>query len=903
METTTNALSSGHADEDAAHARIDSSDDDDDDGFTNGDDALEHLSADSSPASHSGAQSHASNSKRNSKRNSKSSSKSSNNYNSMDIGFLQQICESATPRDFLGRLAELKQSIYQSASLAGDTSTTSTKDYLDDYHGGVKPGDRRSLASSTSSDHSVGEISLDRLRAAADAADAQNAADTSVGSASSSNDTALGTNARPHTVCCCGKDGCEKASKAGGELEGIMENVEFGRQIFAELIDTFTKLQGLKSEAEEAKVRAEDQLVEAKQRIQDLEDRAERGRYASPPPPSAWPPLSPGQDGTDSTGPEIVRTRRTSASHQLPRRPGRPSTGRTISTSVPFGTTTPSSSSTDIANAAAIALPGGSTPVLGSEPAFQSRSSTPGISSGGGGDLANLPSAPDFRVLELEAAVQARETTIENLNSRLDSQAQEYQRKIDEQEGVISSLQQACEKAQTDARKAEDYWSMFEEQASLREEREKDIKDLQDEKHGLQMDIERLTGDVETWETRANELEKKERETNGQAVALKGLLEKKKDEVNELHKENKALTQDKDRLTRMVSALQMEDNLSNKLKAQLQEEASKLSSVQSELRAEKSRNNELEGDLARLKIEFEAKEGELAEAQQVDTSVGGGGTLTGSDGYPSYGKSIASQLAAVAAKERAEAKMQERPTSPDDGNVSQDTDTDRSYDEIVTTVVKKRVPRRKARTASSPLIELFDSARDDGNESDGSVTTQMAGPPRARRAPSSTEDEAESEPENDMAPLRSDDTISTITSNGDDETHPSSPGASSHFGYTASQHAKVTRAWLQSVARLVPSGTGMMHGVWPGLGQDKETGVYGQPPVLVAATVSLLVGMAIGTFVIGGNGGSDDASTYGDAVMLGLYHHHHAILPETAATRIWRVLFGSTKIMRRSIAY
>ena len=55
-------------------------------------------------------------------------------------------------------------------------------------------------------------------------------------------------------------------------------------------------------------------------------------------------------------------------------------------------------------------------------------------------------------------------------------------------------------------------------------------KGLQDEKAGLMVDIERLEGDVETWESRSNELERKERETNGQAVALKGLLEKKKGE-------------------------------------------------------------------------------------------------------------------------------------------------------------------------------------------------------------------------------------------------------------------------------------------------------------------------------------------------------------------------------------
>ncbi|KAE8270781.1 hypothetical protein A4X09_0g1536 [Tilletia walkeri] len=811
----------------------------------------------------------------------------------MDIGFLQQICESATPRDFLGKLAELRQSIYHSASLSADTSTSSTKDYLDDYHGGTKPGDRRSLASSTSSDHSVGEISLDRLRAAADAADSANAGDTSVAS-NTSTDTALGSAGRPQTVCCCGKEACEKAQKAGGELEGIMENVEFGRQIFAELIDTFTKLQIMKVEAEEAKVKAEEQLSDAKQRVQDLEERADRNRYASPP-PSAWPPVSPGEI-FDSPQPEIVRARRTSASHQLPRRPGRPSTGRTISSSVPFGGASASSSSTDIAAAAGNS---GSTPVLGSEATFNSRSSTPSIPNA---DLPNLPSASDFRIIELETTIQTRDNTIEHLNSRVESQADEFQRKIDEQEGAISSLQQACEKAQTDARKAEDYWGMFEEQVNLREEREKEIKDLQDDKHALQLDIERLASDVETWETRANELEKKERETNGQALALKGLLEKKKDEVNELHKENKALTQDKDRLTRTVSALQVEDNLSNKLKAQLQEEASKLSTVQTELRFEKSRNNELEGDLARLKIEFEAKEGELAEAQQMNIPGAGGaatGSLRGSDGYASYGKSIASQLAAAAAKEKAEADMQERPMSPDDGNVSQDTDTDRSYEEIVTTVVKKRVPRRKGRTASSPLLDIFEPARDDGNESDGSVSTQMAGPSR-RRAPSSSEDDPDSEVENDDAPARPDDTISTITSLGSDTQL--SGSRMSHVSPGVSQHAKVTRAWLHSVARLVPSGTvGMMHGVWPGSNQDKD---QNQQPVIVAATVSLLVGMAIGTFVIGnGLGGADDAGSYGETVMLGLFHHHAAVLPESTSARFWRVLFGSTKIMRRTIAY
>ncbi|KAL9936535.1 hypothetical protein V8E36_004603 [Tilletia maclaganii] len=808
----------------------------------------------------------------------------------MDIDFLQQICESATPQEFLGKLSEIRQSLHQSEGLAGDTSVQSTKDYLDDYHGGLRSGDRSSFASSVNSDTSAGEISLDRLRAAADAADAVGnaaAAEASGSSAGSSRETSSKT----QKTCCCGKEECPKAQTSGGELD--WENVEFGRQIFSELIETFLKLGTLKAEVEEAKAKTEDQLAEAKERIQTLEDRVERGRYASPPPPSAWPPLSPGGDALDQNAPDIIRPRRTSASHQLPRRPGRPSTGRATSTSVPFGANSASSSSNDIA-ASALAGASGNTPVLSSDAAFISRSSTPGVSNGA--DMPNLPSTSDFRVLELEAAVQSRDDTIEHLNGRLESQAQEFQRKIDQQEADILSLQQACEKAQTDADKAEGYWQMYEEACSQREESEKLAKDMSDEKQVLQLNIDRLRGDVETWETRANELEKKERETNGQATALKGLLEKKKDENLDLNKEVKALTQDKDRLTRMVSALQVEDNLSNKLKAQLQEEAAKLSSIQTDLRAEKTRNNELEGELARLRIEFEAKEGELAEAQQMDTSIGGTmGTMTGSDGYASYGKSIASQLALAAAKERAEAAGEGRATSPDDGNRSHDMDTDRSYEEIVTTVVKKRVPRRKSRAASSPLLELFDPVKDDGNESDGSVTTQTASPSRAQ--PNTSElsaehDDVDSEvgPDEKRSSSSTDDTISTITTQDGQSggRRERSSSSISHYGHATSQHAKVTRAWLQSVARLVPAGTASM----------KEV-AQTQQPVLVAASVSFLVGIAIGSYALG-HGGDD---VYSDAVLLGLHCHHHAILPETASARIWRVIFGSTKIMRRSLTF
>ncbi|KAK0547580.1 hypothetical protein OC845_004028 [Tilletia horrida] len=794
----------------------------------------------------------------------------------MDINFLQQICDSATPRDYLNKLAELRHSIEQTAALTGDTSVASTKDYRDDYHSGLKRGDRSSLASSTNSDNSVGELSLDRLRAAADAA--TSAADESGSPVSTSSVHRVAVDPTPIT-CCCAQDDCTKLHDTRRDLDAILDNVEFGRQIFAEMLDTFTRLQGMKEEADEAKAAAEERLAEAKSRIQDLEARADRNRYGSPPPPSAWPAVaSPGPDG-ELPPPELARTRRTSSSHQLPRRPGRPSTGRTVSTTAPFGTNTPGSSSNDLTGAA-----GSGSAASGADAAAVhiSRSTTPSVPNPDG---SQLPTAASFRVLELEEAIQARDSTIEDLNMRLMSQGEEYQRRIDEQENIITSLQSACDKAQTDARKADDYWAMFEEQASLREEQEKQVKGLQDEKSGLLVDIERLEGDVETWETRANELERKEREINGQATALKGLLEKKKDEVAELQKENKALNQEKDQLTRTVSALEIEDDIANKLRAQIQDGAVKYANLQTELRAAKSRCNELEGDLAQLRLEIDAKEGELAEAHQLDQLDGATGTVN-SDRFASYSKSVHSQLAAAKRDEeeaRQQQRDQQRPQSPGDENLSQDTDTDQSYEEIVTTVVKKRVPRRKSRTASSPLLELFEPAREDGAESDEeSVTTQLARSPHLRQSSSSGAN-------TDPAP-RSEDSESNSTVSQEEE----SEKVASSLHRLNSQHAKVTRAWLQSVARMVPSGTALS-----GLLQERNPSTPHQP-VLMAASASLLLGVYIGSIVFGSG---DDSSAYGDAVLLGLYHHQYAALPETTSARLWRLVFGTTKVMRRSTGY
>ncbi|CAD6884220.1 unnamed protein product [Tilletia controversa] len=827
----------------------------------------------------------------------------------MDINSLQQICESATPREFLGKLAELRQSIYNSASLAdGDTSTSSTgsgtKDYLDDYHGGSKRRDRSSFASSTSSDHSVGDISLDRLRELADAADAVSAGgDSTAASRDSSTDTELGVSVKSKTVCCCGKHSCEKAQKSGGELDGVMENVEFGRQIFAELIDTFTRLQIMKVEAEEEKVKVEEQLSEANHRIRYLEDRAERGRFVSPPPPSSWPAVPQGQDGAIAT--DVVRARRTSASHQLPRRPGRPSSGRTSSASVSLGAASTSSSSTDIANAAGST---GTTPVIGSDAAFNSRSSTPGVPNA---EQPAVDPAQEVRILDLERVLQMRNDSIANLEAHIETQAEEYQRKTEEQEEVyqrnieeqvvtITSLQQACDKAKMDA---EDYWARYEEQNNLREKREGEMQQLQKDKQHLQVEIERLEGDVKMWELRAGELEKNTKQVIGQVLGLKGLLETKREEVADLKQENKALNQDKDRLTRTVSLLQVEDELSNKLKAQLQDEAAKLSEMQYELRAERSRNNELEGDLARLKVEFEAKESELAEAQQMDHLAMGGGSLRGSDGWASYGKSVGSQLAAVAARERAEAEaeaeMRNRSLSPDSGNVSQDTD--RSYDEIVTTVVKKRVPRRKGRTSSSPLMDMFEIAREDGNDSDASADTEVAGPSRTGDASSLIEDvERRRVLEDDVddvedAPVSPNDVVSATVTEGGEAEDVSSGGDTEDSPLEeekGSDDVDVTPSWWQSAAQLVPFGTvAILRGVW---GQDRH-GPHRRAHhhyCLMAGISALLVGISIGMFVFGDGYGRNRRCGGGFGFPYILYADN-TIWPETWSERIWRFIFGS----------
>ncbi|CAD6947127.1 unnamed protein product [Tilletia caries] len=142
----------------------------------------------------------------------------------------------------------------------------STRDCHNDYHVGTKRRRTRN-GSSSSSHHGPGAISLDRLRELAGAPEAISAGGGSKHQASrgTSTGTAPGVTLQP------------------GELEKIMKNVEFGRQLFAELIGPFSTLQGMKDEAEDDKERAEEQLSEANERIRELQSRV-----ISSPLPSSW---------------------------------------------------------------------------------------------------------------------------------------------------------------------------------------------------------------------------------------------------------------------------------------------------------------------------------------------------------------------------------------------------------------------------------------------------------------------------------------------------------------------------------------------------------------------------------------------------------------------------------------
>ncbi|CAD6901697.1 unnamed protein product [Tilletia laevis] len=189
----------------------------------------------------------------------------------------------------------------------------STRDCHNDYHVGTKRRRTRN-GSSSSSHHGPGAISLDRLRELAGAPEAISAGGGSKHQASrgTSTGTAPGVTLQP------------------GELEKIMKNVEFGRQLFAELIGPFSTLQGMKDEAEDDKERAEEQLSEANERIRELQSRV-----ISSPLPSSW--MS-GNVGAATSDTRLVRRL-----HQVPCPPGRPSRGRTSSASVPFGANVSSS--------------------------------------------------------------------------------------------------------------------------------------------------------------------------------------------------------------------------------------------------------------------------------------------------------------------------------------------------------------------------------------------------------------------------------------------------------------------------------------------------------------------------------------------------------------------------------
>lgn len=147
---------------------------------------------------------------------------------------------------------------------------------------------------------------------------------------------------------------------------------------------------------------------------------------------------------------------------------------------------------------------------------------------------------------------------------------------------------------------------------------------------------------------------------------------------------------DKDSLTRIAHDLRIEDELAKQLRARIQDLEAREKELKNQLGDERTRVNMLNGDLAQLKLEYEAKDVELAEAQQMGQSDGATGTVN-SDRFASYSKSVHSQLAAAQREEEArqEQRVQQRPQSPGDENLTQDTDTDQSFEEITTTVIKK----------------------------------------------------------------------------------------------------------------------------------------------------------------------------------------------------------------------
>ncbi|CAD6981147.1 unnamed protein product [Tilletia controversa] len=763
---------------------------------------------------------------------------------------LKQINESATPYEFLRNLAELKKAVNDSDLLTPSASSTSftssTKDDCGDYHVGTKRR-RTQNGSSSSSDHGAGGISLDRLRELAGSANAVSAGGSSTqASPGKSTDEALCVSSRSQTACCCGNDSCRKVQMAGGELECIMENIEFGRQVFVELIDSFTRLHMMKSftrlhmmkvEAEEETAKTQEQLSEAIQRIRDLEERAEPAtttitelRRPLRSPHTSLLTMTNDTQGPSSGTSGPAGNVGAVSSHvllgrllfPLPSRIGRTSSGRTSSDSVSVRAASTSSSSTEIAHAGGST---GTTPVIGSDAAFNSRSSTPGVPNA---EQPTVNPAQQLRILQLENILQIRDDSIEDLKARIETQAE---------------LRELWDK-------------------SL-----EDMKALQKEKTILQVEIGGLTGEVKMWETRVKKLENRNVLANGQARDLKGLLEKKNEEAANLYQENKALNRDNDRLRRTVFWLQVEEELSNNLKAQLQRKTAELSETKEELRAQRRQNNELWEEVARLNVILQYTKIELAEAQQLYMEGYSSGSLRGSDGWQSYGKSLGSQLDAVAAREReeaetreraeaemrerveaemrerVEAEMRDRPLRPDAGNVSQDTD--RSSDKIITTVVKKRVPGRRNRL---PVIGLFDIVREDGDDNDASTDTAMAGPSRTGDR-SVVEDDVEEEIEDAPVPPI---------------------------------HAVPTTAL-----------------------EDGEVDVDATPRrahhhyCLMAGIGALLIGISIGMFVFGDGYGRSRRCGGGFGFPYILYADN-TIWPETWPERIWRFIFGSDQFGTQS---
>ncbi|KAE8184558.1 hypothetical protein CF336_g7756 [Tilletia laevis] len=108
----------------------------------------------------------------------------------------------------------------------------------------------------------------------------------------------------------------------------------------------------------------------------------------------------------------------------LSSRIGRTSSGRTSSDSVSVRAASTSSSSTEIAHAGGST---GTTPVIGSDAAFNSRSSTPGVPNA---EQPTVNPAQQLRILQLENILQIRDDSIEDLKARIETQAEVHQHEI-----------------------------------------------------------------------------------------------------------------------------------------------------------------------------------------------------------------------------------------------------------------------------------------------------------------------------------------------------------------------------------------------------------------------------------------------------------------------------------------